>query len=160
MPRVSSSQAPGGKSQSAWADILSKLKLDAGGLYDPSTDTWRSIRVNDLATDPLRFLYGSGAWADEELLWWSIDALWGYDPVVDQWTPRGTDPAAVHRGFGRQIAGPLLWTGCELIIWGGTVSPSSTAYLATGVRYVPARTVSDSRCNEPSLPELSGQGPR
>src|SRR5205823_12418200 len=67
-----------------------------------------------------------------------------YDPGTDSWTPTSTTNAPDPR-----YSHTAVWTGNQMIIWGGTVG---TGNLNTGGRYN-ARTytwMASSTCNAPS----------
>ena len=106
-----------------------------GGRYAPSTNTWTLLPT---ARAPV---------VDHHATVWtgSVMIVWGgrnvgagqttnggsiYDPGTNQWTPitlNGTPSA--------RYLHTAVWTGSEMIIWGGT-SPS-LGYLNTGARYRP-----------------------
>ena len=53
-----------------------------------------------------------------------------YDPVADEWTPTATVGAPAARGLHSAV-----WTGQEMIVWGGTYDNSPNLYYANGYRY-------------------------
>jgi N-acetylneuraminic acid mutarotase len=55
-----------------------------------------------------------------------------YDPALDAWTPTSTVNAPERRETHTAI-----WTGIEMIVWGGW-SPKPFHFIATGGRYAPA----------------------
>jgi hypothetical protein len=54
-----------------------------------------------------------------------------YDPAANTWT----STAAVGAGFTGRFGHAAVWTGTEMIIWGGT---NGTSYYGNGLRYNPA----------------------
>src|SRR5262249_27451873 len=57
-----------------------------------------------------------------------------YDPVTDSWTPTRVDLAAPVPRQGHTA----VWTGSEMIVWGGFTETVDTGPLASGARYDPA----------------------
>jgi hypothetical protein len=54
-----------------------------------------------------------------------------YDPVADAWSPITTTDAPSPR-----VIGVAVWTGTQMLVWGGTAPPACTA-LTSGGRYDP-----------------------
>lgn len=109
--------------------------------------------------------YSSFAWTGNDLLIWGglkVTATTGYqflndgakyNPNTDSWTPISTINAPIKRGFASSV-----WTGTEMIVWGGTESlnenfnsPSFT-FTNTGGRYNPTTNTwtATSTINAPS----------
>jgi N-acetylneuraminic acid mutarotase len=120
---------------------------NSGGRYDPTTDTWAAISTTDAPTGRAA---ASAVWTGNEMIVWggySFDIYSGiysyfgtggrYDPQADSWVP-----ASPPLSGGNPTA---IWTGSEMIVWGGGVSN-------TGVRYSPATDnwISTSTINAPS----------
>jgi len=96
--------------------------LNDGGIYDPETDTWRTVGTSNAPT--ARFNHVA-VWTGTKMLVWGGTTNWGnfysdtktgglYDPLTDTWTAMSTVNAPSERLF-PQVA----WTGSELIVWGG-----------------------------------------
>lgn len=101
-----------------------------GYRYNPATGTWRLMST---VGAPSPRLNATGIWTGSELIIWGGNdfssplplspAMGGgrYDPVTDTWhalPPSGLSP----RG-----ASTVIWTGKELLVWGGTMdAPSAT----------------------------------
>jgi len=110
---------------------------NSGGRYDPSTDTWTPT---SLTGAPQARTFHSGVWTGSELIVWGgcVDYLCDvypatggrYDPALDQWTPVATGSAPVGRYLHTAV-----WTGSEMIVWGGWTASGVTS---TGGRYDPA----------------------
>ena len=99
----------------------------AGGFrYDPLIDSWRSMSLEGAPEK------GSLIWADRVMIAWDGEERTGalYDPVTDNWRPMATMDAPSPR-----TDYPLVWTGTELIIWGGYHFPFG--FLNSGSRYNP-----------------------
>ncbi len=78
-----------------------------GGLYDPTTDTWRAMSSNPAV---------GGAWP-RIALWTGTDVIvWSggqrYNPSSDSWTTTSAGPID---------GGTAVWTGSEMIVWGGDI---------------------------------------
>ena len=120
---------------------------DTGGKYDPVTDSWAAISTSNA---PSGRTVPSAIWTGSEMIVWGgyfFDIYSGiysylgtggrYDPKTDSWIPaspplNGSNPTGI-------------WTGSEMIVWGGGVSN-------TGLRYSPATDswISTSTINAPS----------
>ena len=112
--------------------------LDTGGVYDPAADTWYSTsRLN--APSARRT---AAVWTGNLMVIWGGRGIGGtglqdtggvYDPVNDFWVPLPLDGAPLGRE-----GHSSMWTGHEMIIWGGSIG---FAHLKTGGRYVPGNLV-------------------
>ncbi len=104
-----------------------------GAAYDPSTHTWRT-----LPRSPVGGYANSLVWTGEEMITWGgirndPDGAEGfptgfiakgaaYDPRSDTWRvleASGLDPRGWHSA---------IWTGHEMIVWGGVSEPRSDCY--------------------------------
>ena len=117
--------------------------LDArgdGALYDPTTDTWDAITS---VSDPSARDGHTAVWTGSEVIVWGGYHLSGsdwvadntgghYDPATDTWTDTQTVGAPQAR-----YKHTAVWTGDEMIVWGGKYQDSSgtSYYLADGYRY-------------------------
>ena len=109
---------------------------ETGGRYQPALDRWRSVST----TGAPRFHTSGGSggqliWTgDLVVAWQGYDggSQYGgrYDPSQDSWQPIAT----ANQPSTRRLY-PVVWTGTEVIIWGGC-DQLSTAY-GTGARYDP-----------------------
>ncbi len=110
--------------------------FDTGGRYDPLSDSWRATSVVD-APEPRRD--HAAVWTGSKMIVWGgyccssttqvVNTGGVYDPISDTWValPTTNAPPAAGDTVG-------LWTGTEMIIWGGKSGPG---YLNTGGRYNP-----------------------
>jgi len=106
-------------------------RINTGGRYDPSTDTWTATTTSVAPTA-----------RDQHTAVWtgSVMIIWGgnpgsatstgsrYDPSADSWS--ATQTSSVPPARYNHIA---LWTGSKMIVWGG----ESAAPLSTGGVYDP-----------------------
>lgn len=95
-----------------------------GGRYNPATDTWAPTNSQDPGTSRA---YHTAVWTGTEMIaWGGEDAILGtfygsgvrYDPVVATWTPTNLAGAP-----GGRIFHTAIWTGVEMIVWGGQDGP-------------------------------------
>jgi N-acetylneuraminic acid mutarotase len=113
-----------------------------GGQYDPATDTWSAISPSNA---PLARFGHSAVWTGSQMIIWGGNAtLTGrdylsalnsgarYNPATDAWTPTLTTAAPAPRS-----EHSALWTGSEMLIWGGA-DHSNATFHQTGGRYNPA----------------------
>lgn len=124
-----------------YSESITYAKND-GAAYDPATETWSAI-----ATPSLTPRYGHGAvWStttNEMLVWGGYNSSGvlvndgaAYDPATNTWTAMAPSPLSPRRRH------TMVWTGTELVIWGGlSTSSTSSAYLRDGARYDPKTKV-------------------
>lgn len=109
-----------------------------GGRYDPELDRWTSTSTVNAPSE--RSLHRT-VWTGVEMIVWGgqdcsqstcipLDTGGRYDPRTDAWSPISTANAPSARHLHTAV-----WTGAEMISWGGTDGASR---LATGGRYDPA----------------------
>ncbi len=113
--------------------------LNDGGLYDPTSDKWRPT---DTAFAPLARWQHSAVWTGSKMIVWGGDSAHPghsentggvYTPSSNTWSDTSTGTHCPSpRGYHTAI-----WTGTEMIVWGGTDSSFST-FFSTGGRYNPA----------------------
>jgi hypothetical protein len=119
-----------------------------GAIYDPITDIWRPISMEDAPDLGSEY---SAVWTGAEMIIWGseydsdgeyVNSGGRYDPVSDSWRPISTvdapEPRAAHTA---------VWTGTEMIVWGGYNFEQDYEYdefyneLNTGGRYDPVTDV-------------------
>jgi N-acetylneuraminic acid mutarotase len=110
--------------------------VNTGGRYAPSTDSWTPTSVN--AGVPATRLEHTAVWTGDEMIVWggiagsSAKTNTGgrYNPATDAWTATSSSGSNVPSPRTRHSA---VWTGAQMIIWGGTpVVNEAGAYCATG----------------------------
>jgi N-acetylneuraminic acid mutarotase len=109
------------------------FQSSAGGRYDPATDTWTATSLT-----------GSSSRASHTAIWTGTEMIiWGgcsggecqtesptggrYDPATDSWVSMSVETGPVAR-----INHAAVWTGAEMILWGGAGASND------GARYDPA----------------------
>src|SRR5436190_14671063 len=112
--------------------------LYSGGRYNPGTDSWTptsTVNVPSARWDHTAVWTGS-----EMIVWAGTDAIPNhtflrtggrYDPKNDSWTPTGLTNVPLGR-----IGHAAVWTGNEMIVWGGVDETSNV--MNTGGRYNPS----------------------
>ncbi len=112
---------------------------NSGGRYDPTTDTWIDTTFTGA---PSARQDHDAVWTGSRMIVWGgcafnslCDAVVGdggrYDPSTDSWQPMSTVDAPSPRS-----AFPAVWSGQEMIVWGGRLGDLSP--VATGARYDPS----------------------
>jgi hypothetical protein len=122
-----------GEEMIVWGGACGEHECRDGAAYDPQSDSWR--RLPDA---PMPGYAHSAIWTGEEMIVWggsddyesegndgfpksflSIGAA--YDPDSDSWRTIESSPIE-PRGWHTAV-----WTGEEMIVWGGVRSPCTTA---------------------------------
>jgi N-acetylneuraminic acid mutarotase len=105
-----------------------------GAAYNPSSDTWREFRSSPLAPPD----WANAIWAGTEMIVWGGTGAcegcppWSgglaYNPSSDTWRKLHDAPIEQRADF------QAVWSGRELIIWGGQAGPYGKA---DGTTYEP-----------------------
>jgi N-acetylneuraminic acid mutarotase len=127
-----------------------------GGRYDPASDTW----VATSPPAPSARIDHTAVWTGSEMIVWggfngdlfnanSIIFNTGgrYDPATDTWVATTTNNAPSAR-----FEHTAVWTGSEMIVWGGCGGRPCPPFTNTGGRYDPASDtwVATTTTNAPS----------
>ncbi len=127
-----------GSEMIVWGGIFGGGPYNTGGRYNPATDSWRATTT---VGAPIARRSPS-TWTGNRFLVWggyntSLDQYLNtggqYDPVADSWTPTSTSNAP----SGRDLHS-LVWTGSEVIAWGGCGGVNCLIGQNSGGRYNPA----------------------
>ena len=116
---------------------------NTGGSYDPVADAWTSTSTTGA---PAGRSGHTAVWAGNRMIIWGGSILESpgltylyfntggrYDPVADTWASTSTTGAPAAR-----VGAESVWTGGEMIIWGGALSPPpDDAFFDSGGRYDP-----------------------
>ena len=119
-----------------------------GGRYNPTRDQWTSIETNGA---PVARAGHTAVWTGNEMMVWGgttnpspfaqasfhVNSGARYDPQLNAWTSMASGGAPTAR-----IQHSAVWTGDEMIVWGGfgvatTNALTQPKYLNTGARYFP-----------------------
>jgi N-acetylneuraminic acid mutarotase len=115
------------------------IARNSGGRFNPATDTWTATAI---AGAPPARLSHTAVWTGTEMIVWgglsgafSFQTLGDgarYNPQTDTWSPITTVGAPNAR-----FDHTAVWTGTEMIIWGGSSCTGCNGEVATGARYNP-----------------------
>jgi N-acetylneuraminic acid mutarotase len=148
--RVNASVVWTGTEMIVWGGEGNLGVANSGGRYDPASDTWTAMAPAPLAPRA----YHSAVWTGSQMIVWGgynvhIGQLYGdgarYSPASNSWTPVAAAGAPDARTYHTAV-----WTGDEMIVWGGVNEP---AYDQSGGRYDPVADAwtPTSLVNAPSL---------
>jgi hypothetical protein len=107
----------------------------AGARYNPATDSWRSINLAaapDLTAPPYD-LFWTGS---EMLAFGGLGYSGRYNPATDTWRPVSSQAIFFPSDA------PAVWTGCEMVKWGGRTG--AHFYSVKLARYCASPAVSNS----------------
>ena len=114
--------------------------FDTGGKYNPGTNSWTSTSTTNVPD--ARTLHTT-VWTGSEMIVWGgtggfpfggdLNSGGRYDPVTNSWAATNTYNVPEPRSFHTAV-----WTGSEMIVWGGTGQDVFSSTLNTGGRYDPA----------------------
>jgi len=113
----------------------------SGGRYDPLTDAWSPITTVGAPADRSQ---SSAVWTGREMIVWGgdtgipaigyVNTGGRYDPVSDSWSPTSLAGAPTAR-----IYQSTVWTGREMILWGGLLPGGAGTSTDDGSRYDPTQ---------------------
>ena len=127
-----------GSEMIVWGGGIPGTPFNTGGRYDPSTDSWTATSTTNAPTPRDG---ATAIWTGTEMIVWGGDTDVGppnadtggrYNPGTDSWTATSTTNAPSGR-----VRHTAVWTGSEMIVWGGDRILSGGGYLNTGGRYHP-----------------------
>lgn len=123
-----------------WGGRGENGELNSGGRYDPATNTWTPITTTNA---PSVREFHSAVWSGNEMVIWgggrqtTVVELYNdgarYDPTTDTWTP-----ATMTNAPGGRMYQTTVWTGEEMIVWGGCTNTNCFFNDTSGGRYNPA----------------------
>ena len=141
-----------GNEMIVWGGREGNARKGDGSAYDPATDAWTPLPATD-APSPR---YGmAGVFTGNELIIWGGHGLggnylndgsilsWTTSPSDGTWTALATEGAPSGRSHCTAV-----WTGTEMIVWGGYHSESG--YPSSGGQYDPAAGTWTPTENHPS----------
>lgn len=124
-----------------WGGYDGGAYLNSGGLYNPLTDTW-TAGGTDTDGAPIGRASHAAVWTGAEMIvWGGIDGAaclntgGRYNPTTDTWAAGGTGTNSAPIGRYWHTA---VWTGAEMIVWGGYDGSATGVAFNTGGRYDPA----------------------
>ncbi|HQO21202.1 MAG TPA: hypothetical protein PK747_11025 [Acidobacteriota bacterium] len=122
-----------------WGGIDGSIDYNDGGKYVPATDSWNYIST-DVNCPSARHGH-TAVWTGSEMLIWGghnnvqeFPIMGGkFNPFTDSWSSTSIDS---NCPVGRS-SHTAIWTGTEMIVWGGSYDDGSWHYLRSGGRYNP-----------------------
>ena len=141
-PRTTFSAVWSGTEMIVWGGVNNGgfNNLNTGGRYNPVTNTWRATTVTNA---PLARRAHAAVWTGSEMIVFggctnhdcSSQAGVGarYNPNIDAWTAMSSVNAPSPRA-----SVTAVWTGTEMIIWGGCFGGECQIKTNTGGRYNPS----------------------
>ncbi|ANM31391.1 hypothetical protein ABI59_20150 [Acidobacteria bacterium Mor1] len=128
-----------GSEMIVWGGNFASSRTDTGGRYDPVADTWTATTLTGA---PEARDGHAGVWTGTELIVWggvrASGIFWlnnggRYNPATDSWNPTSTSGAPSERSQHTAV-----WTGSEMIVWGGWEGRFLMSPFQDGGRYDPA----------------------
>lgn len=121
-----------------WGGLNGSGPFNTGGRYNPSTNTWTATATTGA---PTARDFAHSVWTGTRMIVWGgynslLDQYFNtgglYDPVANTWTATSTTGAPSGRS-----GHSLVWTGSEMIAWGGCNGANCLQGQNTGGRYNP-----------------------
>ena len=124
------------------AAFQSPPPLGIGRRYDPVSDTW--LATSSGADMPAGRIFHTGIWTGSEMIVWGgssetssgMNSGGRYDPATSTWRPTST---ATNFPFGAS-AHSAVWTGSEMIVWGGSLGNRGGRYDPVSDSWLPTST--------------------
>ncbi len=120
-----------------WGGVGSTELLADGGRYDPASNSWAPVSATN---QPLARVLHTAFWSGSEMIVWGGAAdvsPWDlrndggkYDPLSDTWVATNLTGAPEVRARHSSV-----WTGTEMIVWGGCNGAGCSDPLFSGGRY-------------------------
>jgi hypothetical protein len=117
---------------------------NTGARYDPTTDAWTG--ATSLVNAPEVRQEHVGVWTGSRMMVWGgrhttsnfpfgndLNTGAFYDPVTDSWTGETSMTGALEP----RVNPSVVWTGKEVIVWGGYNQDAGGIYYNTGKRFNP-----------------------
>jgi N-acetylneuraminic acid mutarotase len=140
-----------GKEMIVWGGANATRALNDGARYNPARDSWKPVSADGAPSPRLAHV---AVWTGKEMIVWGgttretdTEGVYfengaRYNPETDTWRPLSTIGAPKGR-----VVGTAVWTGKEMIVWGGANDAQAregeagfdpNRYIGTGARYNPA----------------------
>jgi len=133
-----------GKEMIVWGGANASKVLGDGARYDPARDSWKPVSTEGAPGPRASHV---AVWTGKEMIVWGGAAREPltrsdyfedgarYNPTTDTWKPISSIGAPKGR-----VSATALWTGTELVVWGGgnDAQGNGGRFVGTGARYNPA----------------------
>jgi outer membrane protein assembly factor BamB/N-acetylneuraminic acid mutarotase len=125
-----------GSQMIVWGGTDNNNSWNIGARYNPGTNSWTPISTTNA---PEGRYWHTAVWTGSQMIVWGgrddsvgsdLNSGGRYNPSVDSWTATSTTGAPARRHYHTTV-----WTGTEMIIWGGENNNGSN--LNSGGRYNP-----------------------
>jgi N-acetylneuraminic acid mutarotase len=128
-----------GSEMIVWGGYGFTASLNDGGHYNPIDNSWTAMSPNGA---PAARYQHTAVWTGSEMIVWGGDNSLGnlfndggrYNLAGDSWTLIN----ALPNTLARRSLHTAVWTGSEMIVWGGISFDGGFRYLNDGGRYHPA----------------------
>lgn len=128
-----------GKEMIIWGGHDDTNLFVTGGRYDPRTESWQS--TSTLNPVPQGRLTTSAVWTGQEMIVWGgavsrldvINTGARYNPSNNTWATMSNTTQTPSPRYTYS----MVWTGTEVIVWGGGTPGVAATYFNTGGRYNP-----------------------
>ncbi|MFN7971747.1 MAG: hypothetical protein U0166_05290 [Acidobacteriota bacterium] len=122
-----------------WGGLGTSTSWNTGGRYDPATDAWSPTSTSGACPSPRH--EAKAVWTGSEMIAWGgmdlgpnvFETGGRYSPSLDAWTSTSTG-GACPSARARHVA---VWSGSEMIVWGGIGVGPYVMGFDTGGRYDP-----------------------
>src|SRR5688572_4000307 len=124
-----------GSCSPGYNNFCNNIGNGAGGVYNPASDTWRSI---DSPAAPEGRTRHTAVWTGSEMIVWggvgtNVTNTGGrFNPATNVWQPTSLANAPAPR-----YEHTAVWAGSVMVVWGGYDGNSQVSF-NTGGRYNPA----------------------
>ena len=137
-PRSSQTAVWTGSEMIIWGGSGNNTYYNTGSRYDPASDSWTATSIINV---PDARASHTAVWTGSDMIIWG-GFYWGalgqiylntggkYNTGTDSWTATSTINAPHERD-----SHTAVWTGSEMIIWGGRFTNGNGYYLNSGSKY-------------------------
>jgi N-acetylneuraminic acid mutarotase len=130
-----------GSEMLVWGGYSNRTFYANGERYNPALDSWTGVATS--GAPAARYLH-TAVWTGSEMIIWGglyqsgasyycLNDGGRYNPTLNSWAAVTTTGAPAGR-----YSHTAVWTGSQMIVWGGARRAGSIAYYADGGRYNPA----------------------
>ncbi len=129
-----------GSEMIVWGGYDGSNYVNTGGRYNPTTDSWTATTTTSAPS--VRAAH-TAVWTGSQMIVWGGEIASGgttyntggkYNPSTNSWTTTSTTTGAP----GARFVHTAVWTGSEMIVWGGKSDSSPSSSLSSGARYNPS----------------------
>jgi N-acetylneuraminic acid mutarotase len=154
---ISSSGAPAGMDRhtAVWTGTeMIVWGYSGGGAYNPTTNSWRNVSTTNV---PAARRDHRSVWTGSKMIIWggfstdssssALNTGGCYDPTTNTWNTITTSGAPSPRAFHSAV-----WTGSEMLVWGGVTAPTGGSFFSDGAKYNPISNTWTSIASDTLIP--------